>query len=297
MSTSGSSVAESTPSSLFLFDPQTPATSVFSQTPATSVYSPTDEDDPLTPEWKPLEKLNSFLESRDISPVRHPMKTQWEEASERTKRRHTRKAKQAVDAVLDEVAPNQSDQLWQSLATSKSLGQHPFSTDDEERTDEVLMQALAECIRNANNWQTRRQILSIMADKVSYKALQKWIPNLTRYRFSEARKHILVKGRGVTPSLQSPQTRMPVSQTQLDHFLQYLTYSKECGFTPLSRRTLLRILTVGSASVRKSLQGLDYISSAGSQAFDDLADVVNRLGDEVMGMTWAREQKERESTL
>ena len=336
MSTSGSSVAESTPSSLFLFDSQTPATSVFSQTPATSVYSPTDEDDPLTPEWKPLEKLNSFLESRDISPVRHPMKTQWEEASERTKRRHTRKAKQAVDAVLDEVAPNQSDQLWQSLVTSKSLGQHPLSTDDEERTDEVLMQALAECYRNANNWQTRRQILSIMADKVSYKAVQKWIPNLTRYRFSEARKHILVEGRGVAPSLQSPQTRMAVSQTQLDHFLdfitsphviqdlpfgeksiklstkeiitvpnvirmiipesivkQYLTYSKECGFTPLSRRTLLRILTICSASVRKSLQGLDYISSAGSQAFDDLADVVNRLGDEFMGMTWAREQKER----
>ena len=29
------------------------------------------------------------------------------------------------------------------------------------------------------------------------------------------------------------------------------------------------------------------------QAFDDLAEVVNRLGDEFMGMTWAREQKER----
>ena len=263
------------------------------------------------------------------------MKTQWEEASERTKRRHTRKAKQAVDAVLDEVAPNQSDQLWQSLVTSKSMGQHP-SSDDEERADEVLMQALAECYKNANNWQTRRQILSIMADKVSYKALQKWIPNLTRYRFSEARKHILVEGRGVAPSLQSSQTRMAVSQTQLDHFLdfitsphviqdlpfgeksiklstkevitvpnvirmiipesivkQYMTYSQECGFTPLSRRTLLRILTVCSASVRKSLQGLDYVSSAGSQAFDDLVDVVTRLGDEIMGMTWAREQKER----
>ena len=65
MSTSESSVAEGTPSSLFLIDPQTPAT---------SVYSPTDVDDPH--HIKPLEKLNSFLESRDISPVRHPMKTQ-----------------------------------------------------------------------------------------------------------------------------------------------------------------------------------------------------------------------------
>ena len=150
MSTSESPVAENTPSSLFLIDPQTPATSVFSQTPAISVYSPTDVDDPLTSEWKPLKKLNSFLESRDISPVRHPMKIQWEEASERTKRRHTRKAKQAVDTMLDEVAPNQSDQLCQSLVASKSFGQHPFN-DDEEREDEVLMQALAECYRNANN--------------------------------------------------------------------------------------------------------------------------------------------------
>ena len=74
---------------------------------------------------------------------------------------------------------------------------------------------------------------------------------------------------------------------------QYLTYSEERGFTQMSRRILLRILSVCSASVRKSLQGLDYISSAVGQAFDDLAEVVNRLGDEFMGMTWAREQKER----
>lgn len=267
--------------------------------------------------------------------MRYPMKTQWDEASERTRRRHTRKAKQAVDAVLDEVAPNQSVQLWQSLVSSKSLEQHPFG-ESAAGIDEVLMEALAECYRNANNWQTRRQILSIMSDKVTYKALQKWIPNLTRYRFSEARKHILVEGRGVAPTMQSSRARMAVSQTQLDHFLdfitsphviqdlpfgeksiklstkevitvpnvirmmipesiakQYLAYSQECGFTPLSRRTLLRILAVCSASVRKSLQGLDYISSAGSQAFDDLCNVVNRLGDECMGMTWAREQKER----
>ena len=175
-----------------------------------------------------------------------------------------------------------------------------------------------------------------MADKVSLKTLKKWIPNLTRYQFSEARKHILVEGRGVALSLQSSQTRMAVSQTQLDHFLdfitsahviqdlpfgqksiklsrkkvitvtnvirmmvpesivkQHLAYSSESGFTTLSRSTLLRILNVCSASVRKSLQGLAYISCAGSQTFDDLHDVVNRLDDSFMGMTWAREQKER----
>ena len=153
--------------------------------------------------------------------MRYPIKIQWEDASERTRRRHIRKANQVVDAVLDEVAPNQSDQLWKSFAASKSLDQHPVN-DNNERIDEVLMEALAECYRNASNWQTSRQILSIMADKVSYKVLKKWIPNLTRYRLSVARKHILIEGRSATLSPQSSQTRMVVSQTRLDHFLDFI---------------------------------------------------------------------------
>ena len=41
------------------------------------------------------------------------------------------------------------------------------------------------------------------------------------------------------------------------------------------------------------MQGLDYISSAGAQAFDDLSVVVDHLGDEFMGMEWAKDQKDR----
>ena len=73
---------------------------------------------------------------------------------------------------------------------------------------------------------------------------------------------------------------------------QYLAYSEECNFKPLSRRALLNILSVCCASVRKSLQGLDCISSAGAETFDDLCDVVQRLGDSFMGMSWAKEQSE-----
>ena len=74
---------------------------------------------------------------------------------------------------------------------------------------------------------------------------------------------------------------------------QYLVYSRKSGLTTLSRSTLVRILNDCSASVRKSLQGLDYISCAASQAFDDLHDVASRVGDLFMGMTWARKQKEQ----
>lgn len=73
---------------------------------------------------------------------------------------------------------------------------------------------------------------------------------------------------------------------------QYLAYAEESNFDPLSSQTLLKILSVCSASVRKLLQGLDYVSSNGAQAFDELCDVAQRLGDDFKGMSWAREQRE-----
>ena len=74
---------------------------------------------------------------------------------------------------------------------------------------------------------------------------------------------------------------------------QYLAYCDESGFKPLSRSTLLRILAVCPASTRKSLQGLDYISSAGAQAFADLIDIVERLGDVRQGMAWTENLQTR----
>ena len=73
---------------------------------------------------------------------------------------------------------------------------------------------------------------------------------------------------------------------------QYKTYSKKENFTPLSCSTLLRVLQVCPASTQKTLQGIDYISSAGAQGFDDLESAAERLGEMDMGMSWAKEKKE-----
>lgn len=66
----------------------------------------------------PREKLNLFLASRDISPIRHVMVTPWEEAAERTKRFHRRKARQVVFAALEEIAPNSAEMLLDCLQSS-----------------------------------------------------------------------------------------------------------------------------------------------------------------------------------
>jgi len=63
----------------------------------------------------------------------------------------------------------------------------------------------------------------------------------------------------------------------------------------MSRTTLCRILKVCSASHRKSLQGLDYVSAEGAKAFEELADVIEKLGDipHGKGLSWAKDQSEK----
>ena len=45
--------------------------------------------------------------------------------------------------------------------------------------------------------------------------------------------------------------------------------------------------------MRKSLQGLDYITASGSKAFDELENVTDKLGELGMGMSRAKQQKQQ----
>ena len=197
--------------------------------------------------------------------------------------------------------------------------------------DFTLMEAIKECYVNVDHWSTRRQILSIVADKISFKGIKTWIPYLSSYHYNIARHHRLLHGRGVVIPI-SPSTRMYVEPEKLDHFLsfitsthiaqdlpfgeksfklsskavikvpnvirsiiperivkQYQSYRRESGVIPMSLTTLCRILNVWSATVRKSLQGINYVAAKGTKAFDDQEDIVERLGN-IHGkvLTWER---------
>ena len=58
---------------------------------------------------------------------------------------------------------------------------------------------------------------------------------------------------------------------------QYTQFCKQNNFTPFSRSAMLRVLPSYAMTVRKSLQGLDYIAADGGKAFDDLISVVTKL--------------------
>lgn len=177
----------------------------------------------------PKGKLNCFLAARDVSPIRTSMMTPWEEAAGRTKRHYLRKARQVVFATLEEIAPNNSEMLFRAIKERQ--------LDENDDMDCMLLEALTACYENASHWSSRRQILSIFADKVSFKTVQQWIPDITRYRYSIARHHLLLHGRGADISPQK-HVRIKVPPEKLDHFLAFITSARVIQDLPFGEKTL-----------------------------------------------------------
>ena len=134
-----------------------------------------------------------------------------------------------VEACLEEVAPNDSDMLYQSLYES---------SESDSTVDSALLKALAECYNNAQHWSTRRQVLSITADQVTFKQLKHFIPILTRYRYNIARHHLLLHGRGAVPQVEK-NTRIRIPQAKLDRFLSFLTGSNVVQDMPFGEKALV----------------------------------------------------------
>ena len=68
------------------------------------------------------DKLNSFLASRDISPIRSTMVMPLDTAADRTKRHYIRKAKQVVFATLEEIAPSSPEMLFKAVEQKLKQG-------------------------------------------------------------------------------------------------------------------------------------------------------------------------------
>ena len=69
---------------------------------------------------------------------------------------------------------------------------------------------------------------------------------------------------------------------------QCLQFCREEEFKPLSRTTLFRILEVREASQRKSLQGLDNTAADGSNGFNTMEQICERLAHRGTDIQWSQ---------
>ena len=252
------------------------------------------------------------------SPIASTLNTSWDDVSVTQQKYYQRKMKEVIQAALSVVVPGQEEYMWNCLREEREItdvSEEPPAK--RKRIDTGLVQTLISAHNDAENWQTKRQILSLFVNDFSKTELQEMIPGLSKWRIDQARCHATDVGEG-QPIHDKPIFRVRLDPVKTDHFVDYISrpcflqdvaygtrkvkldsgghavipavirtlipsrivaqyqaYSREIGFDPASERTLFRILEVCSASMQKSLHGLDFITTDGVQAFYSLEDMVS----------------------
>ncbi|CAH3148802.1 unnamed protein product [Porites lobata] len=218
-----------------------------------SLVSSTSDEAPTTMQ-EPRKKLNEYLVSKNIPPITQPW-MEWDKAGESTKKRYTKRTVEIFSSVLQDLTPNYAGSLWQAVVSSPAMNK-ALKLDELSQTSKNYLQALAEAYGKAQGPHLVQDLpFGQKTLKLSSGHLVE-IPNVIR-------------------------TMIPQRITR-----QYAQYCHETGFKPFSECTMLRVLEECKASVRKSLQGLDYVAADGARAFEDLDNLVRRLGELGLGKEW-----------
>ena len=143
------------------------------------------------------------------------MKRPWTDATSKTRECYIRKASKIISEVLKTVAPQSAPELWEAVKgqneVSHLLGSVHNGSD--------LLLAVVESYKQPDTSETRRQLSSLVANKVTYGELVANIPRLTRYEFAAARRYTLEVGAGLTVQSEAKQIREKVNPAKTDHFL------------------------------------------------------------------------------
>ena len=128
--------------------------------------------------------LQWFMDECSSGHVGSIMKRPWSHATSKTHDCYTRKASEIIAEVLKTVAPQSAPALWEAVRRKDEVSKILESV--HPRSD--LLLAVVESYKQADSSVISRQLLSLVANKVTYATLAVHIPRLTRYEFSAARR-------------------------------------------------------------------------------------------------------------
>lgn len=184
-----------------------------------------------------LEAVNKLLTIEGHSPITRTLHVGWVEATPKTQKYYISKMEDVVSSVLEVIAPNDAGLLWSALKASPGINDRY----NEPRAESSLLSALIESYKQATHSSTRKNILSVIADKLSFNDLQKLIPDLSRRRFTEARRHGIQYGAEALASQIGKKNtilRQRIDPGQVEHFIEFITGQNVIQDLPFGRRTL-----------------------------------------------------------
>lgn len=259
-------------------------------------------------------QLNEFLRVSGCEEPKISLpRSRWQNMSSRSKSRRVDKATTAIVAALKVIAPNDAGSLWEAVQSSHKVDKALGSTSSVEQmylkafaetyenaeswqSQRQILSIFADLVPNTtieqyipgiNEYRVKIARLHI-ADHGRGASIP--VKKSARLRIDESQlDHFLsfITSPHVIQDLPFGQKYLRLSDGRVLEtpnvirsmipqriVEQYTQFCKESDVKPLSPSTIRRILTVCSASVRKSLQGLDYISADGAKAFDDLIELI-----------------------
>jgi len=89
-------------------------------------------------------------------------------------------------------------EVWKALQAEVLLDPNRGNQGQRKRSDpnSDLVNILVQTYEQAGHWQTKRQILSLLADDFSRAELQEMIPELSKWRIDQARQRATEAGKG-----------------------------------------------------------------------------------------------------
>ena len=190
-------------------------------------------------------KLNDFRLSCKVKPLGNNSWLEWSSASEST-RHYLEHTVDAVAVLLKVISTANASHLWDALQKSKLVHKKLNINSLSLPSEKKYLKALAEAYMIASSWDTRRQILSIMAGVASYNAACEFIPGLSSYGSTVASLHCLQHGPGAPVPVEQS-THLHATRDQLDHFLEFITSPHLVQDLPFDGKTL--VLSTGESAV------------------------------------------------
>ncbi|CAF2990977.1 unnamed protein product [Rotaria sp. Silwood2] len=217
-----------------LFDPESVCCKEDSMEDKDLDYQP--PYDPATGKEKLKEQitaLNNFL-SVCGSKRKVNVTTSYKDLSHRVKLQYVSLVKLITRSATLLIASDDADMLMHDSFKDVNSENSNIVLDGNFRR---IMSGISEAYTSAESWQSRREILSIVAPKISLNLMQLFIPGLTGYRFSAARLHAAKYGVGSKVEIIQKVVQR-FDDNQIAHFVDFIISPHVCTDLPFGEKVL-----------------------------------------------------------
>ncbi|CAC5406365.1 unnamed protein product [Mytilus coruscus] len=243
-----------------------------------------------------LQRLNSFLATSDVSPVKEKL-IPLLASTDKTKQRCVSKALQCMSVICETICPGEGDTLKNLMFKSVFSAHKPEKSSTLDETALILK----DTYNSAETWTLRRQILSVLSRNYSFDEVREVCciffamsrEKLTRNKIDIAELEHFIDfniSSDVVKDLPFGMKTMKLTSGEIVNVPnlirslapsslvnQYIQFCDSENDGHLGRSTMYKILNDCAASVRTCVEGLDSYVAEGGKTFQDLEIIIEKL--------------------